>query len=297
LRRDRHLDEIGPAAEEALSDATLMKRAPDLWSPGALAWTLRAGAALCFVGHGAFGVITKEAWVPYFGVVGIGRDSAYQLMPLIGSLDIVVGLAVLMRPRAALLAWMFGWAVWTALLRPLSGEPAWEALERAGNYGVPLALLLMTSARTSWRDWFAPSTMAPVTPALLLRLQRVLTATLAALMAGHGVLGVMGKHGLTTNYAALFPVTASAITPALGWVEVASALLIVLVPSWPLAVFLAAWKLLTESLFLAAGAPLWEFVERAGSYAAPLALAIVLVRRAGKSSSAAPASGPTALAT
>ena len=29
-------------------------------------WTLRAGAALCFIGHGAFGVITKEGWVPYF---------------------------------------------------------------------------------------------------------------------------------------------------------------------------------------------------------------------------------------
>src|SRR5476649_173905 len=108
-----------------------MKPTDDRWSRGVLAWTLRAGAGLCFVGHGAFGVITKEAWVPYFGVVGIGRDSAYQLMPLVGSLDIAVGLAVLIRPRAALLAWMFGWAVWTALLRPLSGESAWEALERA----------------------------------------------------------------------------------------------------------------------------------------------------------------------
>ncbi|HEX7879730.1 MAG TPA: hypothetical protein VF720_09990 [Candidatus Eisenbacteria bacterium] len=28
----------------------------------------------------------------------------------------------------------------------------------------------------------------------------------------------------------------------------------------------------SESLFLTAGAPVWEFVERGGSYAAPLAL-------------------------
>jgi phosphohistidine phosphatase SixA len=34
--------------------------------------------------------------------------------------------------------------------------------------------------------------------------------------------------------------------------------------------------LATESLWLVAGAPMWEFVERAGSYAAPLALALVI---------------------
>ena len=37
--------------------------------------------------------------------------------------------------------------------------------------------------------------------------------------------------------------------------------------------FVCAWKLATESLFIVAGAPVWEIVERAGSYAAPLALA------------------------
>ena len=36
------------------------------------------------------------------------------------------------------------------------------------------------------------------------------------------------------------------------------------------------WKIATETLYLAAGAPLWEVVERGGSYAAPLALALLL---------------------
>lgn len=36
-----------------------------------LLWLLRSAAAMCFIGHGAFGIITKEGWVPYFGVVGI----------------------------------------------------------------------------------------------------------------------------------------------------------------------------------------------------------------------------------
>ena len=33
---------------------------------------LRIAAAMCFIGHGAFGIITKEGWLPYFAVVGIG---------------------------------------------------------------------------------------------------------------------------------------------------------------------------------------------------------------------------------
>jgi hypothetical protein len=40
----------------------------------------------------------------------------------------------------------------------------------------------------------------------------------------------------------------------------------------------AAWKLASESLFLVAGDPVWELVERAGSYAAPFALALLLMQ-------------------
>jgi hypothetical protein len=40
------------------------------------------------------------------------------------------------------------------------------------------------------------------------------------------------------------------------------------------------WKLATEMLFLSAGAPVWEVVERGGSYLAPLALFVMLSHRA-----------------
>src|SRR5690349_4755581 len=119
-----------------------------------LEWVLRIGACLCFLGHGAFGVMTKEAWVPYFAVVGIGRESAFALMPVIGAVDIAMACLVLVRPVNAALVWMAAWAIWTASLRPLAGEPIWEALERAGNYGVPVALLFLGAPRDSWR-WFA----------------------------------------------------------------------------------------------------------------------------------------------
>jgi len=45
---------------------------------------LQITSGLCFIGHGAFGIITKVRWLPYFAVVNIGPDTAYTLMPLIG---------------------------------------------------------------------------------------------------------------------------------------------------------------------------------------------------------------------
>ena len=88
----------------------------------AVEWILRVGAFMCFVGHGAFGVITKEAWVSYFAVVGIGRDMAYTLMPLVGFIDIGMGILMLVAPVPLVGWWMVGWAIWTASLRHLSSE-------------------------------------------------------------------------------------------------------------------------------------------------------------------------------
>ena len=246
----------------------------------ALGWTLRAGAALCFIGHGAFGVITKQAWVPYFAVVGIGSDAAYHWMPVIGTFDILIGILTFVQPRAALLVWMTAWAVWTAALRPLSGEPFWEAIERAGNYGVPLTLLLLSETRAEWRAWFAPMKMRTLTPALVRRLRFALTITTALLLAGHGALALAGKKELVTHYALLgLPMDAAAVSVIVGAIEIGLAVLVVVRPVMAVCLFIFAWKLATESLFLFAGSPVWEVVERAGSYAAPLALAIMYSAR------------------
>jgi hypothetical protein len=251
------------------------------WKPpwfASLEWTLRIGAFLCFVGHGAFGVMTKEGWVPYFGVVGIGRDMAFRLMPLVGTMDIVMGFLILIRPRPVVAYWMVGWAVWTALLRPLSGDSLWEAVERAGNYGVPAALVVLMQSPRSVRDLFAAARYRVLTPEVLARTRWVLTMTTSMLLLGHGALGVAGKRGLVMNYASLVSAdVASAITPRIGWFEIGLAAL-VLARLWPaLLVFVSVWKLATEWLFFTAGAPFWEVVERGGSYAAPIALAIVVV--------------------
>ena len=102
---------------------------------------------------------------------------------------------MLLRPTKAALAYMTLWALWTASLLPLAGQGFPEFLERAGNYGVPFALLL-------------------------------------------------------------------------------AGLFLLAQPAWPVLVLALAWKLGTELLFPLTGDYVWEFVERAGRYGAPLGLLI-----------------------
>ena len=246
----------------------------------ALEWTLRTGAALCFIGHGAFGVITRQAWVPYFAVVGIGRDAAYHWMPLIGTLDILFGVLTFVQPRAALLIWMTAWALWTASLRPFAGEPFWEALERAGNYGVPFTLLLLSETRAGWRAWVGPMSTRALSPMLARHLRLALTATTVLLLIGHGALALLAKQALVTHAALLgLPIDPEFVTRIFGSIEIGLAALLMLRPAIGVCLIILAWKLGTESLFLFAGSPVWEVVERAGSYAAPLALAITYSTR------------------
>lgn len=236
-------------------------------------WTLRLGAAACFIGHGAFGILTKEAWVAYFGFVGIQPDWAFRLMPVVGAVDIAMGLAVLFSPRPVVLAYMVGWGLWTAMLRPLTGESAFETLERAGNYGVPLALLLLSGVPRGWRDWLRPAP-APTASGDPAPVMRVLLVSTALLLFGHGGLAAQGKP-LLASHAAIAGLPSTALS-LVGFAEMSVALLILASPSPALLLGIAAWKLSTEALFPIAGAPVWEFIERGGSYAAPIALALLL---------------------
>jgi hypothetical protein len=240
-------------------------------------WTLRVGAALCFIGHGAFGFITKAAWLPYFGVVGIPEAWAWQMMPIVGAVDVLAGMAVLFAPRGLPLAYMVVWATWTALLRPLAGESFFEALERAGNYGVPLAFAMLTAVHFSVRGLLSPLNAPSDDPSVRARVMKVLQWTTALLLLGHGGLGaITGTPLLTAHYAAIgLPESTTALV---GWFEIALAGLVLLRPTASLLLFVAAWKVATEWLFVVSGAPIWEFVERSGSYAAPLALAAMVLR-------------------
>ena len=108
-------------------------------------WTLRITAALCFIGHGTWGLITKSGWLPFFQSQGIEPELAWTLQPLIGAFDILMAILLLRGSNRAILIWMFLWALWTAILRPLSGNL--EKVEVDGVWEVQLATDSMRVAK------------------------------------------------------------------------------------------------------------------------------------------------------
>jgi hypothetical protein len=75
--------------------------------------------------------------------------STLSLLPIIGWFEIALGVLVLVRPSAELLLFVFVWKVFAEMLRPFSGEPFWEFIERFGSYSAALALFLVLLAQRS----------------------------------------------------------------------------------------------------------------------------------------------------
>lgn len=250
-----------------------------------LHWIFRVAVAAEFIGHGAFGVITKPAWVPYFAVVGIPEPLAYKLMPIVGAVDLTLGIITLFSPRRFILLYISFWGLWTAMLRPLSGEPAWEAVERAANYGVPLAFLLLSGWGKSLRDWFTAIDPRGISRRTINDIVIVLRVTAGLLLLGHGALAALVHKSVfieqfTTVGLTSIPVQPELLVQLFGWFEILLAVWLLARPTSSLLMFVLMWKVVVESLYPMTGAPVWEFIERGGSYAAPLALYIIMVWRA-----------------
>ncbi len=107
-------------------------------------WILRIAVAGEFIGHGAFALQGKKQWIGWFANFGVGDPViATQLLFIIGIIDICIALSVLVRPLRFVLLWAAVWGFWTALIRPLVGEPVWDFVERWANWGAPLALYIL----------------------------------------------------------------------------------------------------------------------------------------------------------
>lgn len=112
-----------------------------------LPWVLRIAIALEFLGHGWFAFQGKPAWIPFVTYWGISAESAPAVMRVVGLADFALAIHVLVRPVVPLLAWMTFWGFFTATLRPLTGLSFFDFVERAPNWGAPLALLLLVLHR------------------------------------------------------------------------------------------------------------------------------------------------------
>ena len=86
--------------------------------------------------------------------MGIPASAAKGLLPLFGLLDIAVAAMVLLKPLKFVLVWATFWGFLTALIRPISGEPIWDFVERFANWAAPLALLYIKGIPKNAKEWF-----------------------------------------------------------------------------------------------------------------------------------------------
>jgi len=233
-------------------------------------YSLRIAIAMCFIGHGAFGIITKEIWTHYFAVFGIGRAMAFRLMPWVGIADILLGIVMLIRPMRAIAGWLVCWALVTAALRPLSGEPFAELIERGGNFGAPLAFVLLTGGRTWWQRIRPDDGNHLRQVALCLKIAGFL------LLLGHGWLNLIEKKALIDQYAGLGFTSPHTVARWIGIFEVVAAFSLLIRPLRGLLFFFILWKMGTELFY--PHYPLFEWVERGGSYGVLLALWFITKR-------------------
>jgi hypothetical protein len=240
-----------------------------------ICYILRIASGMCFIGHGAFGIITKPIWCNYFAVFGIGHDTAYQLMPVLGSADMLMGIIILVYPIRVIVLWLVVWGMVTASLRPLSGEPFAELIERAGNFGAPLALLVLCGTGDSFKSWFQginPPTSGD--PDRLKKVNFCLRIIAFLLLAGHAFLNLISKKALISQYAWLGFHDTHGIAFTAGILEMGMAYIALLYPVRPLLLLFIVWKMGTE--FFYPHHELFEWIERGGSYGTLIALWISL---------------------
>ena len=227
---------------------------------------------MCFIGHGAFGIIGKKIWLNYFAVFGIGSITGTHLMPIVGTIDILAGISLLLYPTRAVAGWLVIWGTATALCRPLSGEPFAEFIERAGNYGAPLALLILCNASlvnpATWFKKLEPSTIKDESSRQSLVF--CLRVVVFLLLAGHGWLNLVEKQGIMNQYSSLGFTRPDQAGLLVGIAEISFAILVLIKPIRSLLLILFLWKIGSELFY-----PHWEifeWIERGGSYGAILAL-------------------------
>jgi hypothetical protein len=228
---------------------------------------LRLSVAMCFIGHGIFGIITKQVWCNYFALFGIGPTLAYRLMPVVGLVDIVMGLGVIFYPLRLFFVWLVIWGMGTALFRPLAGEPLAEMVERAGNYGAPLALLLLDKGNRQKSDLqIVDVSQVRISPNSAIWCLKI---TACCLLAGHGWLNILGKKAWEDQYQVLSAFDGHQVAVVFGCAELAGALLIQVERFSGLILLFLFWKMVSEALY--PQYPLIEWIERGGSYGVLLA--------------------------
>src|SRR5205823_8661299 len=154
--------------------------------------------------------------------------------------------------------WCAFWGLMTACLRPLAGESVWEVLDRAGNFGGPLAFLILAGFPRTFRGWTEPIHVGPVSRATLKRVAFVLQWITALTLFGHGAYNaLLQKKQLLDQYTQVgltaIPIIGSRLEPVLGWIEMALGVAIAIRPLRALLLAACLYKVGTELLYPVTG--------------------------------------------
>ena len=311
-RRSKH--DWGCVVKLAYSHATVALKIPrlslgewprDIPLSTAILWVLKIAVGLNFIFHGAWGIVGKEAWIPFFGFAGIGEESAVYLQRMIGVMDITLGLITLFAPTRWAMVWIIIWAVWTASLRPLTGSAWWYFFERSGNYGPPLAFFIYAGWGRTVKDWLKPIQTFTLTVNKIKVMKWVLRCSIAVQLITHGLYGVIEGKQLLIGHFGSVGLPGTLMDPesfliTVGWLEIGLGALILLKPFRTAVVLVILWEVFIGLLYPISGLPesdhpqaylIFRTLERFGDYAGPFGL-LLLMSYKPKSARMKPAPAP-----
>lgn len=251
-----------------------------------LYWVLRVGVAAEFIGHGLAG-LSRGPWLPYYALFGIPPDFAWKYMFYVtATVDLTAGLLTLFFPIRLVLLYTAVWGTLTAFLRPAAGESWFEVWERGGNSAMPIAFLVLVGwGGLSVRKWLTPAKPPQsIDHRRATALNWIMRLGLGLLLIGHGGFGVAVRKAEWYDYFAYFGVPPWAVDSAhlmavFGWFEILLGVAVLIRPQRGLLIFVLFWKVATELLRPLVGQELFQFVERAGDYALPIGLYLLVTQR------------------
>lgn len=111
------------------------------------------------------------------------------------------------------------------------------------------------------------------------KIEWVLRIGVFGVFLGHGVFALEGKQRFVEMTQSMVPVDAATATTllfAIGITDIIVAFWVLLKPNRFVLVYATAWAFATAVARVTAGDPVWDFVERAANWAAPLALLLYI---------------------
>ena len=267
----------------------------------------RISIFMTMAGHGFHGIFKggKQGWLQFFAgpdaMIGFNlfEPHAWTIMPIIGIVDILIGLYILIRPSRYALLHAGLWAFVTAFFRPLAdatglagGHLLSGLLERTYNFGPALILLSLSlygtdvlSALNTFKGFFVERVRFPriqVREAVAVR--DVLALLISIALVGHAIYCLVDGSGTVGRHLVAFGHDKVAGLQVLGVLQLVAAALVLIgrrcsvIVAGVLAVTLGVEFLYIGDIIAGHGhylTAIFEIIERGGKYMIPVAILVL----------------------